>query len=144
MGWGVTGQQNITSNDYPYLPRYTYSQPTALYLLGTNYIITLRPEGYDYNIKWEETTTLNVGIDYGFANDRIYGSIDLYKRKTKDLINFIPVPAGSNLTNYILTNVGNLENQGLNSVSMPNPSLKKNLHGTLVSMSLIIKTKSPS
>ena len=113
LGWGVTGQQNITSGDYPYLARYTYSQPTASYLLGTNYIITLRPEGYDANIKWEETTTLNLGIDFGFANDRIFGSIDLYKRETKDLINFIPVPAGSNLTNYITTNVGDLENQGI-------------------------------
>ncbi|MDN5330418.1 MAG: TonB-dependent starch-binding outer membrane protein SusC [Bacteroidales bacterium] len=125
LGWGVTGQQNITSNDYPYLPRYTYSQPTASYLLGTNYIITLRPEGYDYNIKWEETTTLNVGIDYGFANDRIYGSIDLYKRKTKDLINFIPVPAGSNITNYILTNVGNLENQGVEFSINAKPFVEK-------------------
>lgn len=125
LGWGVTGQQNITSNDYPYLPRYTYSQPTASYLLGTTYLITLRPEGYDYNIKWEETTTMNIGIDYGFANDRIYGSIDLYKRKTKDLINFIPVPAGSNLTNYILTNVGNLENQGVEFSINAKPFVEK-------------------
>jgi iron complex outermembrane receptor protein len=112
LGWGLTGQQDI-GGDYPHLARYTYSNQTASYLLGSNYFITLRPEGYDKMIKWEETTTLNLGIDFGFANDRIYGSIDVYKRNTKDLLNYVPVPAGSNLSNYIWTNVGDLENQGI-------------------------------
>ncbi|NCA84353.1 MAG: TonB-dependent receptor [Clostridia bacterium] len=112
-GYGVTGQQNITDNDYPYLPRYTRSNQFAQYQLGNQFYYTLRPEGYDYNIKWEETTTLNFGIDFGFAKDRIYGSLDYYKRQTSDLINFIPVPAGSNLSNFILTNIGDLENEGV-------------------------------
>lgn len=59
LGWGITGQQNIT-NDYPYLPRYTSSWASASYILGTDTLITLRPEGYDPNIKWEETTTTNI------------------------------------------------------------------------------------
>lgn len=113
LGWGVTGQQNITQGDYPYLPRYTYGQPNAAYQFGDIYYITLRPEGYDANIKWEETTTLNIGIDYGLFRDRIFGSLELYQRTTKDLINFIPVPAGTNLTNFIVTNVGDLENKGV-------------------------------
>ena len=75
--------------------------------------LTLRPEGYDANIKWEETTTWNIGLDYGFARDRFYGALDFYYRQTKDLLNYIPVPAGSNLTNYILTNVGDMENKGV-------------------------------
>ena len=73
----------------------------------------MRPNGYDEDIKWEETTTYNVGIDYSFFDDRIYGSLDVYQRETKDLINFIPVPVGTNLTNFINTNVGDLENQGI-------------------------------
>jgi len=113
LGWGVTGQQNIGQGDYPYLPRYTYSQPNASYMFGQQFLLTLRPEGYDANIKWEETTTWNIGLDYGFSRDRFYGSLDFYYRETADLINFIPVPAGSNLTNYILTNIGDLKNQGL-------------------------------
>jgi TonB-dependent starch-binding outer membrane protein SusC len=113
LGYGITGQQNISNNDYPYLPSYTYSEPTATYLFGNQYITTLRPEGYDANIKWEETTTYNAGLDYGFVNNRITGTLDVYLRKTDDLINFIPVPAGTNLTNYILTNVGDLENKGI-------------------------------
>ena len=113
LGYGITGQQDINKGDYPYLPRYTYSQNNAAYQLGNVFYLTLRPEGYDANIKWEETTTYNVGVDYGFLQDRIYGSIDVYYRKTKDLLNFIPVPAGANLTNYLLSNVGDLENRGL-------------------------------
>lgn len=113
LGWGITGQQNIGQGDYPYLPLYTASLPTAQYLMGNQYYITLRPEGYDKNIKWEETTTWNAGIDFGFSSDRHYGSVDVYYRQTKDLLNFIPVPAGTNLTNFILTNVGDLENQGI-------------------------------
>jgi len=112
-GWGVTGQQNISDNDYPYMPRYTYGEPTAQYQFGNNYYTTIRPEGYDANIKWEETTTYNIGLDYGFIDNRITGAIDYYQRFTDDLINFIPVPAGTNLTNMILTNVGDLENMGV-------------------------------
>ncbi len=112
LGWGVTGQQNIGSGNYPYLPRYTYSQTNAQYQFGDTYYVTIRPEGYDANIKWEETTTYNIGFDYGFMNDRLTGTIDVYKRKTDDLLNQIDVPAGTNLTNRILTNVGNLEVKG--------------------------------
>jgi len=114
LGWGITGQQALTEDDnYPYLPRYTSSLPTANYQFGDIFYTTMRAEGYDSNIKWEETTTWNIGLDYGFANDRFYGSIDAYFRETKDLINFIPVPAGSNLTNYLLTNIGTMENRGV-------------------------------
>lgn len=113
LGYGVTGQQNISDNDYPYLPRYTRGEVNAQYLFGNNWYPTFRAEGYDANIKWEETVTYNIGLDYGFLKDRISGTIDLYKRTTNDLINFIPVPAGTNLSNYLLTNIGNLENKGV-------------------------------
>lgn len=113
LGYGITGQQNIGNNDYPYLPRYTYSVNNARYQFGNEFYTTFRPEGYDANIKWEETTTYNAGLDYGFLNNRISGAVDVYFRQTDDLINFIPVPAGTNLTNQILTNVGNLENRGI-------------------------------
>jgi len=113
LGYGVTGQQNITSGDYPYLARYTYSESTAQYQFGNQWITTLRPEGYDANLKWEETATYNIGLDYGFLKNRITGSFEYYYKDTKDLINTIPVPAGTNLTNQILTNVGNMVNQGV-------------------------------
>lgn len=112
LGYGVTGQQDVGS-DYPYLSRYTPSEPTAQYQFGNDFYATLRPEGYDANIKWEQTETLNAGIDWAIRSGRVSGAIDVYSRKTKDLLSVIPVPAGSNLTNQILTNVGNIENSGV-------------------------------
>lgn len=122
LGYGITGQQDIVGNDYPYLPNYTISNDKAQYQFGNNFIYTLRPNGYDAKIKWEETTTWNAGIDFGFFNNRLNGSFDYYYRKTKDLINEIPVAAGSNLTNKLVTNVGDLSNEGfelnLNAVAV--------------------------
>lgn len=112
LGYGVTGQQDIGS-DYPYLARYTLSLNTAMYRFGDDFVYTLRPEPYDANIRWEQTETLNAGLDYAFADGKVYGSIDLYSRKTKDLLNTIPTPAGSSLSNSLLTNVGSLENRGV-------------------------------
>ncbi len=116
LGYGVTGQQDINNGDYPYLPRYTLSDGTAQYGIGDSLYNTLRPEGYDLNIKWEETETYNAGLDFGFLDNRISGSIDYYFKKTKDLLAVISVPAGSNLTNRVLTNVGNIENRGIELV----------------------------
>ncbi|RMG30339.1 MAG: SusC/RagA family TonB-linked outer membrane protein, partial [Bacteroidetes bacterium] len=113
LGYGITGQQDIGGDFYPYLARYRASFINAQYQFGNEFVTTLRPEGYDANIKWEETTTYNAGIDFGFFNSRIYGSVDYYFRQTRDLLNFIPVPAGTNLTNFITTNVGDLENEGV-------------------------------
>jgi len=113
LGYGVTGQQRIGQGNYPYLPQYTYSEPTARYQFGDEYVTTLRPEGYNENLKWEETTTYNVGLDYGFFNDRLVGSLEAYYRETNDLLNVIPVPAGTNFTNRILSNIGTLEVRGV-------------------------------
>jgi TonB-dependent starch-binding outer membrane protein SusC len=111
-GWGVTGQQDI-GDYYAYLARYQISNPNAQYQFGNEYITTLRPNGYDANIKWEETSTVNVAVDLSLVKDVLSGSIDVYQRKTKDLLNRIPVPAGTNLTNFITTNIGNMENKGI-------------------------------
>ena len=112
LGYGVTGQQDIGS-DYPYLARFTPGQPTAAYQFGSNFINTIRPEGYDSRIKWEETTTYNAGLDFGFLDGRISGSVDYYFKETEDLLAVINVPAGSNLRNRIFTNIGSIENRGL-------------------------------
>ncbi|HEX2608609.1 MAG TPA: TonB-dependent receptor, partial [Flavisolibacter sp.] len=110
--YGITGQQDIGSL-YPYLPRYSRSTSTAQYQFGDSYYTFLRPSAYDANIKWETTTTTNIGLDFGFANNRINGSIDVYKKKTKDLLSVIPVAPGSNFDIALLTNVGNMENKGV-------------------------------
>ena len=112
LGWGITGQQEL-NNDFGYLGLYTTGGPRAQYQLGDTFYTTLRPEGYDLNIKWEETTTFNVGLDFGFLNDRISGSVDAYQKTTTDLLNFITPPAGSNLENGIITNIGEMDSKGL-------------------------------
>lgn len=113
LGYGITGQQQIGQGDYPYLGTYTYSEPTAQYQFGNEFLNTLRPEGYNANLKWEQTTTYNIGLDYGFFNDRLFGSVEGYYKETTDLLNVIPVPAGTNFTNRILSNVGSLEVKGV-------------------------------
>ncbi len=113
LGYGVTGQQEIGQGDYPYQGIYNIGDNQASYQFGDTYYNTIRPNAYDADIKWEETTTYNLGLDFGFFNNRLNGSVDVYKRKTKDLINEIDVPAGSNLKNRVVTNIGSLENEGL-------------------------------
>lgn len=113
LGYGITGQQDIGNDFYAYQARYLAGQSNAQYQFGDQFVNTLRPQGYDANIKWEETTTYNAGVDYGLFDERVYGSLDYYQRFTKDLLNFVPVPAGTNLTNFLNTNVGDLENKGI-------------------------------
>ncbi len=110
--WGITGQENIGLY-YAYQGLYTESQVTARYQFGDRFFFTQRPNGYDQFIRWEETTTLNVGMDFSLVKDRISGTLDFYKRDTRDILNDIPVSAGANLTNFLTTNVGNLTNRGV-------------------------------
>ncbi|MDP4240748.1 MAG: SusC/RagA family TonB-linked outer membrane protein, partial [Bacteroidota bacterium] len=114
LGWGQTGQQDI-NNDYPAMARYTKALVGQFYPMGDNgkYITTLRPEAYDPDIKWEHTTTKNIGLDYGFLNNRIIGSVDLYERITDDLLETVTIPSGSNFSNTLWTNVGSLKNTGV-------------------------------
>ena len=113
LGYGITGQQNINQGDYPSIATYHTNQGGSYYMFGNNVIVPITAKGYDSNIKWEETTTYNVGLDFGFLRNRINGSIDVYKRVTNDLLNKVPVASGTNLTNYLLMNVGDMENKGI-------------------------------
>ncbi|MFH1120362.1 MAG: TonB-dependent receptor [Bacteroidota bacterium] len=127
LGWGITGQQDIGDSYYPYMARYLESSEGNYYMIDGEYIPTLRPNPYDKTIKWEETTTQNIGLDFGFMNDRIYGSFDLYKRETNDLLSNITTPVGSNFSNILLTNVGSLENRGAELALNLIPILKKDM-----------------
>ncbi|MFC4676867.1 TonB-dependent receptor [Dysgonomonas termitidis] len=111
LSYGQTGQQDIGS-DYPYMSTYTASYDNVRYMFGDRWYTTYRADGYDPDIKWESTETYNAGIDFGFFKGRINGSIDVYYRKTKDLLNRILVAAGSNLSTEIYTNIGSMKNAG--------------------------------
>lgn len=110
--FGITGQQDGIGN-YNYLPVYTYSQEGAQAQFGNQWYNSYRPEAYVENLKWETTSSWNVGFDFGFLKDRITGSFDFYTRKTKDLLATVPSAAGTNFDKSILTNVGNVDSHGI-------------------------------
>lgn len=108
LGYGITGQQEIS--DYLYLTTYKFNaNPNSTYLGHS----LLKPQGYSPDLKWEQTTTYNVGIDFGFLNNRINGTIEYYQKHTKDLLNTVSAPAGTNFTNEITANVGKMKNKGV-------------------------------
>lgn len=135
LGYGITGQQDLSQGDYPALLLYTKSQEHANYTLGEldengNYIYygSYRPNGYNQDLTWERTTTYNAGMDFGFLNSRINFSLDYYYRLTKDLIAVIDVAAGMNYSNQVVSNIGTLSNQGaelmFNAVAVDNKNFK--------------------
>jgi iron complex outermembrane receptor protein len=111
---GVTGQQDGIG-DYVHMARYNLSNnPSYQYNMGVDgFLNMLTPQAYDPMIRWETTTTYNVGIDYGFFKNRLSGSIDAYIADTKDLLNSVQIPMGSNFGNSLMTNVGSIRNRGL-------------------------------
>ena len=111
-GWGITGQQEIGLN-YAFLGLYSPGTGDASVQIGNQFLTTLRPEEFDENLKWEETTQYNVAVDFGLLNDRLTGTIDAYYKETEDLLATIPTPAGSNLSDLLLTNVGNTLSRGI-------------------------------
>ncbi|TVZ25313.1 iron complex outermembrane receptor protein [Gillisia sp. Hel_I_86] len=111
-GYGITGNQEIGPN-YGYLGIYTPSQNGAKVQFGNTFISTLRPEEFDENLKWEELKTSNIGLDFGFFDNRVSGSVDAYYRETKDLLATVPVPAGANLSDLLTTNVGETVSRGI-------------------------------
>ena len=110
LGWGITGQQEGIG-DYTYIATYTPNSQGAYYPVFGNGR-TYRPDAYNPNLTWEKTTTWNAGIDMGFMNDRLTMNFDFYHRKTKDLINTVTVPVGTNFSNKVTTNIGSLHNTG--------------------------------
>ena len=124
-GWGVTGQQDF-NNYYPYMARYAYGSNTAQYQFGDRFYQFLRPAAVDANIKWETTTTTNVGLDFGFANNRITGTVEWFSKDTRDLLAVAPVAYGSTFDISVFTNVGNLTNKGMEFVLNTTPVLNDN------------------
>ncbi|WP_316742400.1 TonB-dependent receptor [Pedobacter antarcticus] len=112
LSYGITGQQDGISN-YSYMPNYYSSVNEAQYQIGDKFYHFFSPLAYDKDLKWETSETYNAGLDYGFFNGRVFGSVDVYYKKTKDLLSTVPIPVGTNFSNLLLTNVGNMENKGI-------------------------------
>ena len=133
LGWGVTGQQAI-GGYFPYMAVYQSSQNGSYYVDPTNpnaYIPTLYPGAYDPNIKWEETTTWNAGLDMGFLNNRITASLDWYLRESRDLLSRVTVPAGGATSNEMDRNIGTLRNIGLEFAISARPIVTRDFTWTV-------------
>lgn len=119
-GWGKTGQQELPAlgingnkpNNYPAYAAYNPSYPGAGYQFGNEFYYMFRPANYNPNLTWETTTTKNLGLDFGFNRNRIMGSIDIFRKDTKDLIVYADEPAGG-LSNASWQNVGDMKNEGI-------------------------------
>ncbi len=114
LGWGVTGQQDIGGAAYDYFQRYNLSAATsgATYQFGNQFYQLGRPEGYNANLKWEETTTVNAGLDFGLFNDKVTGSLDVYSKTSNDLIAYVPEGSLQNFRTAGFQNIGSLTSKG--------------------------------
>ncbi|MCP9752631.1 SusC/RagA family TonB-linked outer membrane protein [Ferruginibacter sp. HRS2-29] len=130
LGYGKTGNQDGIGY-YSYLSRYNRSTETAQYQFGSNFYSFLRPSAYVRDLKWETTETYNAGLDFGFLNNRITGSVDVYKKKTSDLLSTVPIAPGANFDISITTNVGNVENNGVEFSINTNPIRSKDFNWDL-------------
>ncbi len=113
LGWGKTGQQEGIG-DYNYFATYVMSNGS----MGSFYDIAgdgskAKPNVYNPELKWETTTTTNIGLDWGIMNQRLTGSIDWYYRKTTDLLNWATFSAMTNFKNAFYKNIGSLRNTGI-------------------------------
>ncbi len=112
LGWGITGQQDIPAS-YAYLGRHLTGDAVSQYIFGETAIIVGIPQSRFEDIKWEETTTYNAGLDFGFANDRITGSAEVYLKESKDLLANVAVADGSNFSNAGWQNIGKFTSKGV-------------------------------
>ena len=109
--YGLNGNQSI--GDYLYLSTFTVGNALSQVQFGNQFVTTIRPSAVDPNIQWESTRSVDLGLDYGLFANRVTGTVDYYNKKTSNLIFTVPVAAGTNLSNYVTTNIGSVRNAGL-------------------------------
>ena len=114
LGWGVTGQQDLgQDNATVYLQTYVTGSGSSQYTFGSTAVPIAISTAYNPKIKWEQTTTYNLGFDYGLFNDRITGALDVFYKNSKDLLVLGPVSDGSNFSNVVYQNVGSFTTKGV-------------------------------
>jgi iron complex outermembrane receptor protein len=130
LGWGKTGQQEGIG-DYNYFATYNVNTTNVdgrYPIKGVNDEgLLYRPDAYNQDLKWETTTTYNAGLDFSFFHNRLSGSVDYYYRETTDLINDASVSAGSNFRNQVRSNIGSLENRGIEASLTVRPVQTENV-----------------
>lgn len=109
-GWGKQGNQAVEPYQTQLLLR---ADPGAAYPFGGQITSGLRAAQVgNPDLKWETASQTNLGIDYGFMDDRITGSLDIYQKDTKDLLLEVSVPQPA-VVGTRIENVGSLRNRGV-------------------------------
>jgi TonB-linked SusC/RagA family outer membrane protein len=112
LGWGQTGQQDISAA-YAYIPRYTTGTQQGQYQFGNEYITFGRPEGYNTTLTWETTTQKEISLEFGLFENRLGGEINFYNKESNDLLANTAIPDGANLTNQGFRNFGSFTSKGV-------------------------------
>jgi len=131
VGVGQTGQQDVQGPNpyYYYLLSYSGSvNAAAEYQFADSFYSFLRPNGaYNPDLTWETTTTYNLGFDFGFLKNRITGNIDVYDKKTTNLLADVAVAPGSNFDIQEYKNIGSMESKGVEFAVNTIPVKNKNI-----------------
>jgi iron complex outermembrane receptor protein len=110
---GFNGQQEIFGPNDLFLNRLRLGNENSIYQFNGVPIRSLQPSAFNPDLKWEETRTIEFGIDYGLFNNRLAGSINVYQKDSDDLLFDAQVADGTNFTNRIIQNVGELRIRGV-------------------------------
>jgi iron complex outermembrane receptor protein len=109
--YGLNGQQEIGVGAI-FLNRFRFGNPNSQYSFGGQVINPAVPQELNPDLKWEETSTAEIGLDYGLFDDRITGTFSVYRKNSNDLLFNTPVAEGTNFTNSIVQNIGDLQTDG--------------------------------
>ncbi len=112
VGYGITGQQEIGNNN-DYLQQYNLGSGSSQYYFGTVALPIAVSARQSSNLKWEETTTYNAGLDFGLYNNRVTGSLEVFYKDSKDLLADVATADGSNFSNRSWQNIGSFTTKGV-------------------------------
>ena len=127
--YGINGQQDGIAGDL-YLDRYRFGNQNSQFLFGGVPIQSTIPSERS-NLRWEKVATVELGVDYGLFNNKISGSINAFQKNSTDLISDAPVADGSNFTNRVLQNIGDLQVNGLEFTVNADVIKKENMNWNL-------------
>jgi len=114
VGYGTSGENNIPA--YLSLQRFS-NQGYGNFFYNGAYIAAVGPVAVaNPDLKWQRTSVLNLGIDFGFAGNRVSGSIDAYEKESKDLLYVYSIPAERFGFGEITANAGSMRNRGIELV----------------------------
>lgn len=105
--YGIAGNNNIPTGQQVQL----FSSTTNAWINNVDSYLSSSKILFNNALKWESTTTQNLGLDYDFYRGRISGSLEIYKNVTKDLLFNFPLPGSGYDSQY--QNFGEVQNKGI-------------------------------